>query len=344
MTEHSKSTVLVVDDAAINIDTVKAVLGGDYTIKAATNAAIALKVLEKFPVDLILLDVMMPDTDGYDLCKTLKATPQLSNIPVLFLTAMDGGEDEAHGLALGAVDYITKPFNPAILKARVATHLVLANQKSLLEEQVRQRTRELEESRLEVIRCLAKAAEFRDNETGNHVIRVGEYSRVIGRAIGLSEEAVDLLAVAAPLHDLGKIGISDLILLKPGRLTEEEFESIKTHSRIGAEIIGDSTSPVLKAAKEIALSHHEKWDGSGYPQGLSGENIPLWGRIVAVCDVFDALSCIRPYKEPWPMDKIIRFMEDNAGQHFDPQIVAAFQAHIDDFIQIRNTYMDEAAD
>lgn len=340
MPTNKNKTILVIDDVSINIDTAQAVLSTEYTIKAATNAAIALKILEKFQIDLILLDVMMPDTDGYELCRTIKANPAFSNIPILFLTAMDGTENEALGLSLGAVDYITKPFNPAILKARVATHLALANQKTLLEEEVRQRTYELEESRLEVIRCLAKAAEFRDNETGNHVIRVGEYSRVIGSALGLPECEIEILCVAAPLHDLGKIGISDLILLKPGRLTDAEFETIKTHSCIGAEIIGDSASPILRAAKEIALSHHEKWDGSGYPQGLAGESIPLWGRIVALCDVFDALSCIRPYKAPWPMEKIIAFMNDNSGKHFDPQIVTIFNAHMDDFIRIRNTYMD----
>jgi putative two-component system response regulator len=338
--EHNKPTVLVVDDIVENIDVVRNILDRDYDVKAATNGQIALRVLEKFEIDLILLDVMMPNIDGYEVCQRIKAQPKYANIPVIFLTAMDTQEDEQRGFDLGAVDYVSKPFSAAILKARVATQLRLSQQNRTLALMVAERTKELEESRIEAIQRLALAAEYRDNETGNHVIRVGEYSRLIGQKLGLSDEDCDVLGTAAPLHDVGKIGISDNILLKPGRLDQQEFETMRGHANIGGHILANSRSPILKAAYVIAISHHERWDGTGYPNGLKGEAIPLFGRIVALCDVFDALASKRPYKEPWKREDIHQYINEQSGSHFDPAIVACFNQNIHHFYRI----LDEHAD
>lgn len=337
----TKSTILVIDDIAENIDVISNILNEEYEIKAANQGMLGLKVLERFNVDLILLDIMMPEMDGYEVCQRIKDNPDLCNIPIIFLTAMDSQEDEQRGFDLGAVDFISKPFSAAILKARVSSHLKLANYAKDLAQQVHERTQELATSRLEIIECLALAAEYRDNETGNHVIRVGEYCRQMASKIGLSQYECDLIALTAPLHDIGKIAIPDNILLKPGRLTEEEFQIMRGHTEAGAHILGSSQSDFLKAAKKIAISHHEKWDGSGYPTGLKGEDIPLFGRIVALCDVYDALLSVRPYKKAWTKEEVETYINELSGTQFDPVLVEHFNQLKDDFYQIFKNYKDE---
>ena len=267
---------------------------------------------------------MMPGIDGYEVCRRLKADPRTKNIPIIFISAMSEVGDEEKGLELGAVDYITKPISPAIVKARIRTHLDLAMQKQALMHEVMIRTQELDKSRKELIRRLGLAAEYKDNETGLHVQRMAEYARLIAIELGFNETDADTLESAAPMHDIGKLGIPDKILCKPGRLTDEEFEVIKTHPEIGARILDNPDSELLRVAREVALYHHEKWDGSGYPYGLKGEEIPLVARIAALADVFDALVCVRPYKRSWSVEEALALFEEQKGKHFDPQVVEAF--------------------
>lgn len=327
-----KKSVLVVDDTQENIDILKGIMAAEYTIKVATSGRLALKVaFSPYPPDLILLDVMMPEMDGYEVCRLLKADERTRNIPVIFVTAKSEVEDEAFGFSLGAADYITKPVSASIVMSRVKTHLSLYDRSRHLENLVREQTahletkaRELEESQLEIIRRLGRAAEYRDNETGMHVIRISFFSRLLAKKAGLTDIEADQIMYASMMHDVGKIGIPDQILLKPAKLTEAEFEVIKTHPRIGADIIGEHTSSLLKMAQEVALSHHEKWNGKGYPAGLAGENIPLAGRITAIVDIFDALTSERPYKRPWSMGEALALIEKEAGMALDPNLVPLF--------------------
>ncbi|WP_027183152.1 response regulator [Desulfovibrio inopinatus] len=335
-----KSTVLVVDDTPSNIDVVSGVLSRHYNVKAATNGKKALLVAEAMLPDVILLDIMMPDMDGYEVCSQLKRNPKTKNIPVIFVTAMNDMTDEARGFELGAVDYITKPISPPILLARVKTHLQLHDQNKVLEQKVLQRTKELNESRLEIIRRLGLAAEYRDNETGMHVIRMSYYCSIIARAIGMSEEESALILNAAPMHDVGKIGIPDSILLKPGKLDVNERSIMMRHCEFGAKIIGEHDNPLLQMAHAVALSHHEKWDGSGYPRKLEGKSIPLVGRIAAVADVFDALISARPYKAAWPTDKAVDLIRRESGKHFDPELVAVFLERFDAIQEVMKKHAD----
>ncbi|KAF0204991.1 MAG: response regulator containing a CheY-like receiver domain and an HD-GYP [Gallionellaceae bacterium] len=326
-----KSSLLVVDDTPENIDVLHGILSEDYIVKVATSGQMALKIVAMQPPDLILLDVMMPVMDGYEVCRQLKENQATRHIPVIFITARNKVADEAKGFELGAADYISKPVSPPIVRARVRAHLALADQRYYLQELVVERTSELERSNqklektyLAMIQQLGRAADYRDNETGLHVLRVGNYSKLLGRAAGLLESHVELLMYASMMHDIGKIGIPDHILLKPGKLTEDEFDVMKSHSTIGAKIIGEQDAEILQMAREIALTHHEKWNGKGYPNGLSGSDIPLLGRIVAIVDVFDALTCVRPYKTAWPVEKALELISREAGQHFDPELVKLF--------------------
>ena len=341
MTPLTKQTVLVVDDTPENIQILNAVLRPYYKVKAAPNGAKALKIALSIPQpDIILLDIMMPEMDGYEVCRRLKENPATQKIPIIFVTAMSEAEDEKRGLDLGAVDYITKPINPAIVVARVRTHLALYDQTRELEKKVQERTLELHSTRLEIIRRLGRAAEYKDNETGLHVIRMGHYSRLIATHINANEEWVECLFNAAPMHDIGKIGIPDANLLNPNKLSDEEWEMMRKHPEFGAEIIGDNDSELLKMAKEIALNHHEKWDGSGYPQGLKGENIPLTARIIAIADVFDALTTKRPYKEAWSVERAISFIDEKSGSHFDPELVIAFHKALPEILKIKAQYAE----
>src|SRR6478735_788345 len=336
-----QATILVVDDTPNNIAVLTEILRGDYRVLAAINGEQALKIARgDSPPDLILLDVMMPGMSGHEVCQRLKAESSTRKIPVIFVTAMNQVEDEAQGFALGAVDYITKPVSPPIVKARVRTHLALYDQNRELERMVRERTAELHHTRLEIIKRLGRAGEFRDNETGMHVIRVAHYCRLLGQAVRMNEEDIDLLFNAAPMHDIGKIGVRDDVLLKPGKLDDDEIKIMREHVAFGAEIIGEHTDGLLTMARIIALTHHEKWDGTGYHRGLKGEEIPLVGRITAIADVFDALTSVRPYKKAWPVEDAVALIEREAGTGFDPELVQKFVAVLPRVLEIREQYSD----
>lgn len=325
-------TVLVVDDAPENIDVLKAILKGTYNIRVATDGHIAVKIAESAaPPDIILLDVVMPGFDGYEVCKALKNSARTRDIPVIFVTAQSDVDHETLGFALGAVDYITKPVSPPVVHARVATHLALRDRSRLLEQLVAQRTallerrtQELEQTRRQILQRLGRAVDFRDNETGMHVLRISQYVSLLAQKVGLADLEIEKISQAALMHDIGKIGVPDQILLKPGKLTATEFEIVKRHCVIGAEIIGQHDSPLLEACRVVALTHHERWDGSGYPNKLVGADIPLIGRLTAIADVFDALTCARVYKAPWPIDKALDTIQSEAGKAFDPTLVPLF--------------------
>jgi putative two-component system response regulator len=338
-----KKTILIVDDTPENIDVLRGLLEADYKVKVALEGNRALKIANSSnPPDLILLDIMMPGLSGYDVCEQLKDNPLTRRIPVIFVTAMGEVDDESKGFALGAVDYMTKPVSPPIVHARVRTHLALYDQALQLEDTVQQRTKELNDTRMEIIRRLGRAAEYKDNETGMHVIRMSLYSKILARAAGLDEEQAELLLNAAPMHDVGKIGIADHILSKPGSLNDEEWAVMRKHPEFGAEIIGDNASSILRMARIVALAHHERWDGSGYPLGLAGEDIPLAARIVAIADVFDALTTMRPYKQAWSVDDAVADLQKDAGTHFDPQLVSKFVSVLPEILKVRASYAETA--
>ena len=337
-----KQCILVVDDSPENIDLLSEVLRDEYRIRVATSGEKALKIVySDEPPDLILLDIMMPGISGLEICRRLKSNPDRRRIPVIFVTAMTSVDDERRGLETGAVDYITKPISPPIVKARVRTHLALYDQSRELERMVFQRTHELLTTRQQIIRRLGRAAEFKDNETGNHVLRMSHYARLIAIAHGLGDEAADVILNTAPMHDIGKIGIPDSILLKPGKLDASEWDVMYQHPIMGAEIIGKHDNDLLETARIIALTHHEKWDGSGYPQRLKGEEIPLEGRIVAIADVFDALVSARPYKKAVPVNEALQYLEEQVGRHFDPSLIEAFRRALPEILRIREIYADE---
>lgn len=337
-----RPTVLVADDSPQNIELLSRVLGQDYRVKVATSGDKALKIVySDEPPDLILLDIMMPDLSGHEVCRRIKANPDRRRIPIVFVTAMSTIEDEALGLSLGAVDYITKPISPPLVQARVRTHLALYDQSRELERMVAQRTSELVATRQQIIRRLGRAAEFKDNETGNHVVRLSHIARLVAQQAGLGPEAVQLLFQTAALHDVGKIGVPDHILLKPGPLTEEERAAVRQHPQIGADIIGKHDNELLAAARTIALTHHERWDGAGYPQGLKAEQIPIFGRIVAIADVFDALMNRRPYKAPMSASQALAVMADERGKAFDPELLDCFFQAQFEILRIMDLYADE---
>lgn len=338
---NNKPIVLIVDDIPDNITLLGNVLSEKYNIKAATSGKLALKIAngDQKP-DIILLDVEMPEMDGYEVCRTLKKDPNTSTIPVIFVTAKNNVDDESFGLNLGAVDYITKPFSPPIIQARVQNHLLIRNYSYDLELKVSARTSELNETRLLIIQRLGRAAEYRDNETGFHVIRMSHYSRLIAEEYSDNRDWTNLIFNAAPMHDVGKIGIPDHILLKPDKLNKDEWDTMKKHSEFGAEIIGEHSNSLLQMSRTIALYHHEKWDGSGYPYRLSGEDIPLEARIVAIADVFDALTSDRPYKKAWSVEDSVKLIEDGKGQHFDPKLVDVFLKTLPELLKIKDKYLE----
>jgi putative two-component system response regulator len=323
-----KQTLLLVDDEPTNLRVLRTILQDDYRLLFAKSGEEALQLVQQQQPDLILLDVMMPGMTGYDVCARLKASPATQRLPVIFVTALKDEIDETKGFAVGAVDYITKPVSPAVVRARVKTHLSLV------------RSDELKQTRLQVIQRLGRAAEYKDNETGLHVMRMSHYAQVLALAYGLSAHQAEDLLHAAPMHDIGKIGIADSILLKPGKLTAEEYQQMQQHPLIGAEIIGECDSDLLRMAKVVALYHHEKWDGSGYPHGLAGEAIPLEARIVAVSDVFDALTSARPYKQAWGIEETLQYMRAQKGLHFEPRLVDLLEQHLPDILAIRQRWAE----
>lgn len=342
---QNRQLILVVDDTPENIEVLVNILRDNYEIKAAVNGTRALKIAQTTPrPDMILLDIMMPGMDGYEVCRQLKADPLTSEIPVIFVTAKDETADEEKGFNVGAVDYITKPISPSIVQARVKTHLALYDNNRNLVSEVHDKTRELHETRLKIIQRLGRASEYRDNETGMHVIRMSHYSRMIARDYGGNESWVDMVFNAAPMHDVGKIGVPDSILLKPGKLDAHEWELMKKHAEFGAEIIGREKEPLLQMSRIIALTHHEKWDGSGYPNGLKGRDIPLEGRVVAIADVFDALTSERPYKKAWTVEDAVECIKDGRGKHFDPELVEVFLNTLPEVLEIKQAYKDRPED
>ena len=335
-----KWTILTVDDEPINREVIKHILKNHYHLMFAENGAKALVMATGSLPDLILLDVMMPKMSGYQTCTALKKDPRTRNIPVIFVTAMAEIEDETTGLEMGAADYITKPISPAILKARIATHLALYNQNRTLDAKVKERTVELNETRLEIIQRLGRASEYKDDETGLHVLRMSRYTRLLAQAIGLPEVEVNRFYNAAPMHDIGKIGIPDRILQKQTALTEDEWQIMRRHPKIGAEIIGRNPSLLLQMARSIALTHHERWDGSGYPRRLKGEAIPIEGRIVAVADVFDALTSKRPYKDAWDVPRAMDYLRKEAGGLFDPDLIPRFMGILPEILSVKERLAD----
>ena len=296
--------------------------------------------------DIVLLDLNMPHLDGFQVMARLQQIDP-DGAPIIVLTAQMDMPTRLRALQGGARDFISKPFDRYEVVARIQSQLEVRllyrmqrNQNERLELMVAERTQELVATRLEIIRRLGRACEFRDNETGAHIERMSRYSYVLALAAGLGQERADLILNASPMHDVGKIGIPDAVLLKPGKLTPEEFEIIKGHPAIGAHILADNDAPLLQLAELIAFTHHEKWDGSGYPRGLQGEAIPVEGRVVAIADVFDALTAIRPYKRAWSVEDALRFIVDNAGTHFDPHLAALFVEVAPEILRIRAEFPD----
>ncbi|WP_298393764.1 two-component system response regulator [uncultured Azonexus sp.] len=359
---QAQPTILIVDDVPENLSVLGELLQPIYHVRAANSGQRALQIANANPPpDLILLDVMMPGMDGYDVLAELRSVATTRDIPVIFVTAMDGTDDEERGLDCGAVDYITKPIRPAIVLARVRTQLelkrardMLSDHNAFLEKEVARRMAENQLIQEVSIHALAHLAETRDPETGNHLRRTQEYVRTLANALQhhprfsayLDRRTIDALAQSAPLHDIGKVGIPDHILLKPGKLTPEEWEIMKTHAEIGAQAIAqaeaDSARPVefLRIAQEIARCHHEKWDGSGYPGALAGDEIPISARLMALADVFDALICARVYKPAMPMEEAYRIIVAGSGTHFDPDVVTAFVSEFETFKRIAAAYAE----
>lgn len=330
MTHEDRQCILLVDDEPTNLQVLKHTLQDSYRLLFARDGEKAIQLARAEKVDLILLDVMMPGMTGYDVCKTLKSEAGTAAIPVIFITALNQVSDEQMGFSLGAVDYITKPFSPVIVNARVKNQLSLVQLDTL------------RQTRLQIVQCLGMAAEYKDNETGMHVIRMSHYAQRLALQAGYSASMAEELLHAAPMHDVGKIGIPDAILQKPGKLDPEEWAIMQQHARIGANIIGQHTSGLLATARLIALHHHEKWDGSGYPHGFAGEQIPLAARIVAIADVFDALTSERPYKPAWSIEDAVQLIQRESGKHFDPQLVEHFMACLPDIIQLKEQWQDPA--
>ncbi|TXH87909.1 MAG: two-component system response regulator [Rhodoferax sp.] len=361
-----KPTILVVDDTPANLSLMTSLLKGRYRVKVANGGEKALELARMAPMpDLILLDIMMPGMSGYDVIKQLRAEVATRHIPVVFLTAMSSTEDETVGLELGAADYITKPITPAVVLARVRTQLenkaaadFLRDQASFLENEVASRTVELGALQDVTILAMASLAETRDSDTGNHIRRTQHYVRVLARQVQehprfgyfLDDATIALLFKSAPLHDIGKVGIPDRILLKPGRFTPEEFEVMKTHTTLGRDAIAAAEKQLgkevdfLRHAKDIALYHQEKWDGSGYPEGLSGDAIPISARLMAVADVYDALISRRVYKDGMPHEKAVDIIREGRGTHFDPDLVDAFLDVQEEFRAVAQRYADSDAE
>ncbi|HEY9192191.1 MAG TPA: HD domain-containing phosphohydrolase [Methyloversatilis sp.] len=330
--EDRRPTILCVDDDPVNLQVIRQILQNDYRLLFARDGRRALELAETVHPDLILLDVMMPGMSGHEVCAALKAIPALARVPVIFVTTLSDIDDEARGFELGAVDYLIKPVSAPIVRARVRTHLSLVSIDDLVE------------SRLQIIRRLGLAAEYKDNETGLHVIRMSHYAHILALAAGWSAEMAQELLHAAPMHDVGKIGIPDRILSKPGKFDRDEWAIMQSHVEIGVRIIGEHPSGLLSMARRITASHHEKWDGSGYPEGLSGEDIPIEARIVAVADVFDALTSERPYKPAWPVGVACAHLVEQKGLHFDPHLIDLFMESLPQIMEVRERWPETPPD
>lgn len=347
--EIHDSTLLLVDDEPVNIKLVqKMLLQAGYSNILSTQYPEQVKDLFlNHEIDLILLDLNMPKISGFEILKQLRSLKELVP-PILVLTAQQSREARCAALECGARDFVSKPFDRLELLARVRNllevHLFQKSikfQNQILEHTVMERTQELRSTQLEIVRRLGRAAEFRDNETGYHIIRMSQISEIIAREVGMQEPDRDLLLNASPMHDIGKIGIPDSILLKPGKLDKTEWKVMQTHTTIGGDILSGDDCEVLAMAREIALTHHERWDGKGYPNALSQDEIPLVGRIVAVADVFDALTSDRSYKKAWGLEESLDYMKDNSGKHFDPNLVSVFFDNLSEIQQVRERYRED---
>ena len=345
------ANILIVDDQAINVKLLEKILkqAGYTNLFSTMDSRQAVPLFIEHDIDILLLDIRMPHMDGFEVMAELSSSISSDYLPILVLTAELTSEVRAKSLENGAKDFLTKPFDQLevlqrihnILEVRLLYKKVRL-QNETLEDEVKKRTIELENSRYEVIERLGQAAEFKDNETGNHILRMSKYSRLLAKARGLSEDEVDLIFLAAPMHDIGKIGIPDNVLLKPGKLDADEWAIMQTHVALGAELLsGSDEIPLMKIAQNIALTHHEKWDGSGYPNGLSGEDIPIEGRICALCDVFDALTSERPYKKAWSVEDTMNLIREESGRHFDPALVPLFESILDQVLGYRDQHLDE---
>lgn len=357
--------VLIVDDEESNRNVLSEMVDSlGYEPEVAEDGMAALAKV-KLDIDLVLLDVNMPGMDGYEVARRIRQDPEVADVPIIHVTALAGKEDRLRAVEAGANDFIAKPVDLTELRVRSASLLRLKQQQDALkrhqaelEELVERRTstlrRALDETAeaerrayrayLDTIRRLARAAEYRDEDTGAHILRMSHYSRVLANALHLPPGEVETILYASPMHDVGKVGVPDGILLKPGKLTDEEWEVMKRHTVMGARILSKSESELLQAGEVIALSHHEKWDGSGYPQGLAGEDIPLRGRICAVADVFDALTTKRPYKKAMPNEVAFEIIREGRGKHFDPRLVDLFFANLDDILTIQKEYAETPED
>jgi putative two-component system response regulator len=327
----SSRTILVVDDEPANLAIMEGILATSYTLVTARNGAEALLAVVKHKPSLVLLDVGLPDIDGYALCRQIKQIDPTHSVQIIFVTGYNDAAHEAAGFDAGGVDYIVKPVMPQIVRARVRAHLALV-QVSVLEQ-----------SYHAAILMLGRAGHYNDTDTGAHIWRMAAYARALAVACGWDDESSARLELAAPMHDTGKLGVPQGILRKPGPLDAQEWVIMRTHPQVGFDILSKSDAPVFKLAAEVALYHHEKWDGSGYPAGLKGKGIPQSARIVAVADVFDALSMQRPYKGPWPLDQIMAHLAAGSGTHFDPELVLCFNAVLPEILAIKARWDDEDA-
>ncbi len=321
-----RKTILIVDDEPNNLNVLKQVLASEYNLMFANNGQKALEIVYKYKPNLILLDIMMPNMDGYQVCEQLQRNEETQAIPVIFVTAMGDIEDEARGFDVGAVDYIMKPISAPIVQRRVRNHLSLV------------RMNELQRNQKAATFMLGEAGHYNDTDTGVHVWRMSAYARIIAEKIGWDEEMLELLEMAAPMHDTGKIGVPDTILKAPRQLTADEWVIMKTHTEIGHRILSMSPNPLFQMAAEIALYHHERWDGKGYPMGLAGEDIPESARIVAIADVFDALTMKRVYKDPWSTEDAIEKILSESGAHFEPRLVEVFKNCISEILEIKELW------
>lgn len=351
-TRSKKAKILIVDDNAVNVALLEELLDeADYThVTGITDSrkVIPMLIESNFDIDLIILDIRMPHLNGFEVLKLLSETVEPDNyLPVLVLTAESDRETRKTALAAGAKDFLAKPFLQWEVLLRIQNMLearmfykAQRQRADLLDAQVRLRTREIQDTQIEILRRLGQAAEFRDNETGGHIMRMSHYSQILALAAGFTPQAAEMLLIASPMHDVGKIAIPDHVLLKPGKLTPEEFEIIKTHPYSGFKLLDGHSSDLMKLSAKIALSHHEKWDGTGYPHALQGEQIPVEGRIVALADVFDALTSERPYKKPWTVEAAVEYITEQSGKHFDPKYVQLFIENLDKIIHIKKRFAD----
>jgi putative two-component system response regulator len=344
--ESQRHTILAVDDSEDILNLVELTLAKEHTVKTAVDGRTALKAAFERPrPDLILLDVEMGAASGYDVCRAIKATPALADIPVVFLTNRTETRDVVEGFQLGALDYLAKPISPPVLAARVRTYLELISRRREQETVIRERTSQLEQTRLQLIRRLGRAMEYHETSAvGNRVVRLGHYVRALAQAAGAKPEICDLLMKAAPLHDIGKVGVPANILRKTGRLSIPERDQMRRHPEIGAEIIGEHEDPLLKTARTLALTHHERWDGTGYPLGAAGENIPWAGRLMAIVDAFESMTATQFHRESMRLELAVSEITGAAGKQFDPALVEAFKKALPEFRKIHETYADQLGD